>query len=338
MENILSIKNLSMSYKVGNKAIRALDDVTLDVRKASSMGIVGESGCGKSTLALAIMRLLPQNAQINNGQILLYGEDILKAENKRIREIRWNEISIIFQGAMNALNPVVKIGAQIKEPLIKHQAKKISMLEIDLKVIELIKSVNLVPEVLQRYPHELSGGMKQRVMVAMSLVCSPQIIIADEPTTALDVIAQDRVLELIEGLQQEHNLTLLLISHDISLVAETCENIIIMYAGCIVEAGSTKNVFAEPLHPYTKALLASIPSLHGEKSELLGIPGELPDMSVIIEGCKFAERCPFVEKRCRIAAPPYMPVGPDHFVRCIKPIIEKLQNTTADSSGNEVRC
>lgn len=316
MENILSIRELSMSYRVGKKAIRALDKVSLDFRTGSSTGIVGESGCGKSTLALAIMKLLPQNAVIENGELFLHGEDLLTADDKKVRDIRWNKVSIIFQGAMNALNPVVRIGAQIKEPLMKHSCRKMSSLKMDEKVIDLVKSVNLVPEVLSRYPHELSGGMKQRVMVAMSLVCSPEIIIADEPTTALDVIAQDRVLELIESLQRKLNLTLLLISHDISLVAETCEFIVIMYAGCVVESGSTRKIFENPLHPYTKALLSSVPSIRGKKSELMGIRGELPDMSSQITGCKFAERCPECSEICKSVAPPYLGIGDEHMVRC----------------------
>jgi oligopeptide/dipeptide ABC transporter ATP-binding protein len=316
MDNVIELKDLHMSYHVGGVRVRAIQNVSLSLPRGSSIGIVGESGCGKSSVALAILRLLPQNAAITGGEILFDGMNLANASEREMQHVRWNRIAMVFQGAMNALNPVITIGTQLVEPVMKHANGPDCADAARMRALELIEAVNLTPDVLTRYPHELSGGMKQRVIVAMSLMCSPELVIADEPTTALDVIAQDNVLALIEELQRKLKLSLILISHDISVVAETCERIAVMYAGGIVETGMMQEVFSTPAHPYTRALLSSIPSLRGPKTELVGIPGEPPDLSAEVRECRFVQRCQCADEICRVAIPRSVSLSPTHRVEC----------------------
>lgn len=264
MLSLLEIQGLKAYYAVARGQVKAVDDVGLSVCQGEALGLVGESGCGKSTLALATMRLGPSNMQIVNGSIGFDGTDILKVDNDIFRKTyRWRKMSMIFQGAMNALNPVFKVGDQIAEAITSHEdVEKTEALE---RAARLIQLVGIDPKRINSYPHELSGGMKQRIMIAMALALDPKFVIADEPTTALDVIVQAQILKVLKDLQGKLNLSLMLISHDLSVVAELCDSISIMYAGKIVEYGNIGSVFRSPQHPYTKGLISSFPSIKGSR-------------------------------------------------------------------------
>jgi len=312
---LLEVTNLKMFFSLRDNWIRAVDDITFSINNNSSLGIVGESGCGKSSLCLTLMQVLPQNAKIFNGSIRFSGEEIIDSKIDKFKKIRWKQQSMIFQSAMNALNPVIKVRQQLYETLHLHN-HELNDNEKRKRVEEIIDMVGIPKWRLESYPHELSGGMRQRIMIALSLLLNPKLIIADEPCTALDVIVQDQIMGELEELISKHNLSLLLISHDIGSVAETCENIGVMYAGQIVEIGSTKELFSNPRHPYTKALINAQPNISGPKHKLTSLPGVpfLPIGEII--GCRFAPRCSYATEICVKEEPNSMQIKIDHFSKC----------------------
>ena len=310
---LLSVKNLSVQYQTIKGSVKALQDVSFDLEEGEALGLVGESGCGKTTLAMTLMGLLARNAKIVNGEIFFKNIRLTDGGEER-KKLRWKSISMIFQGAMNTLNPVQRVGNQIKEALFTHL--NMTNEEADARVQELFKLVDLDPARIRDYPHQYSGGMKQRAVIAMALSCYPSLVIADEPTTALDVMVQHQILTEITKLKDELDMSLIYISHDISIIAETCDHVGVMYAGNLVEQADTLSLFDEPLHPYTNGLLASYPSLVGKKKRLNPIPGEPPNLLSLPQGCRFFHRCPKREPECQEKFPEWIEVKPDHFVRC----------------------
>jgi peptide/nickel transport system ATP-binding protein len=309
---LLRVEGLSVDFVTGEATVRAVDEVSFDLPAGGSIGLVGESGCGKSTTAYGIMRLLPGNGRISAGRVLLEGQDLAALPEPALRRLRWQQIAMVFQNAMTALNPVMRIGEQIVAALMLHQA--VPRAEALRRAAAIFGRVGLRPDRLMQYPHEFSGGMRQRAMMALALICGPRVLLADEPTTALDVVAQRRVLELLRDLQQEFHLALILISHDIAAVAEACEQIVVMYAGQVVEQGPTRATLARSRHPYTRALASAVPSLYGPAAGALeGLP---PDLSQPSTGCRFAPRCPRAEQRCRNEPPPLHQFDGGHSARC----------------------
>lgn len=317
--SLLEIRDLTLHYETAKGMVQAVDKVSFSLDKGESMGLVGESGCGKSSVAMTIMKLMPSNAVVKGGEVLFKGENLLHMDDEEIRGIRWKRISMVFQAAMNALNPVVTVGDQIIEAIQAHD--DVPEDEAWERVKELYRLVGLDPGRGKSYPHEYSGGMKQRAIIAMSLACSPDLVIADEPTTALDVIMQDQIIQEIVALQDRLDMAMLYISHDISVIAETCGKTGVMYAGKIVEYADTDSLFYETLHPYTKALLSSYPSIKGEVKRLNPIPGEPPNLLDPPMGCRFSPRCPERDGICTSQEPEYLEVREGHFVAChfVKP-------------------
>ena len=313
---LLQVEGLKMYYEIlGKGLVHAVDDVFFSLDKGETLGVVGESGCGKSSLAISILRLLPINGKILGGRVLLDGVDILNMDLEKFRkEIRWKRISIVFQGAMNALNPVLRVGDQIAEAIMLHS--DVSKKEAMKRVISLLEMVGIDGSRAKGYPFEFSGGMRQRVMIAMALALNPEILIADEPTTALDVIVQAQILKLIKNIQRRLELSVILISHDISMVSELSDKLAIMYAGQIVELGDMVDVYLNPLHPYTKALLSSVPSIKMKRRLLKSIPGAPPNLLQPPKGCRFHPRCPFKADICEEEEPEFVSVSKNHFVRC----------------------
>ena len=286
------------------------------------MGLVGETGAGKTTVALSIMGLLPvPPAQIKSGEIIFEGQDILKLSEKEKKKIRGNKISMIFQDPMTALNPIDRVGDQIAEGIMLHQS--VSRKEAMQKACDIMEMVGIPAVRYSEYPHQFSGGMKQRIVIAMALVCNPELLIADEPTTALDVTIQAQVLDMINQLKKKLGTSILLITHDFGVVAEMCERVAVIYAGEIVEAGTLEQIFEFTSHPYTQGLFQSLPSLEDSKAKLIPIPGMMPDPADLPEGCKFADRCPVCEDRCRKTLPPLAEMEPEHLVRCFRPLKAK---------------
>jgi peptide/nickel transport system ATP-binding protein len=312
---LLKVENLKMYYQILRGWVKAVDDVSFTLNKGETLGLVGESGCGKTSAALCILRLLPRNGKIFGGSINFDNMDIAKiSETKLRKEIRWKRISTIFQGAMNSLHPTTKIGEQIVEGIVVHEnVNKKQAIERAKKLLDL---VGIGAERINRYPHELSGGMKQRTMIAMSLACNPDLVIADEPTTALDVIIEAQVLKVMKELQHKLNLSMIIISHDLSMIAETCNKIAVMYAGKIVEEGDIVTVYKEPLHPYTQKLVAAFPSILGRKTELSSIHGFPPDLLQPPPGCRFHPRCNYAIEICKEKEPIAIDVGNNHYVAC----------------------
>jgi len=296
--NILDVKNLTMVYETLEGSVAAVKDVSFSLKEGESFGIVGESGCGKTSVAMSLLQLQADNGKIVNGEIFFDGKDIVKLNENQLRDVRWSGISIVFQGAMNSWNPVVKIGEQIREAIREHYPDKTKD-ENTQKINELFEIVGLDSSIADRYPHELSGGMKQRAVIALALSCDPKLIIADEPTTALDVVIQDQILSEIRKVQDILGLSLIYISHDIAVIAEMTDNMAVMYAGSIVEMGKTKNVFANPQHSYTKMLLESTPSIVGEKKKLRSLDGEPPSLIDNDNACLFSFRCPNPTDDCK---------------------------------------
>jgi len=294
--------------------VHAVDGVSFGLDEGEALGLAGESGCGKTTTALSLMRLLPYNGKIVSGSILFRGRDLVKVSDLRIRKIRWKEISIIFQGAMNSLNPVRNIGQQIAEPIILHE--KVDEDEATNRVGELLELVGINRDRRRDFPHEFSGGMRQRVMIAMALACNPKIVIADEPVTALDVMIQAQILELLERLRKELHLSMILISHDLSVMAETCEKVAIMYGGKMMEVGKTVDVFTDPKHPYTQGLVAAFPDIRGQRTMPASIPGDVPSLINPPSGCVFHPRCKFAFDRCTAAEPALAEVTPGRRAAC----------------------
>ena len=294
--------------------MHAVSGVSFALDEGEALGLAGESGCGKTTTALALMRLLPYNGRIISGSIVFRGRDLVKASDMRIRKVRWKDISIIFQGAMNSLNPVRNIGQQIAEPIILHE--KVEEDAAMDRVGELLELVGINRERRRDFPHEFSGGMRQRVMIAMALACNPKLVIADEPVTALDVMIQAQILELLERLRKELHLSMILISHDLSVMAETCEKVAIMYGGKMMEVGKTVDVFTDPKHPYTQGLVAAFPDIRGQRTMPASIPGDVPSLINPPTGCVFHPRCKFAFDRCIAAEPALAEVTPGRRAAC----------------------
>lgn len=313
--SLLEVQNLSIGYQTRNGYLRAVEGVSFSLDEGRSLGFVGESGCGKTTLGMALMGLLPSNGSVGEGRILFEGQDLLEMTEKEKRSFRWRKIAMIFQAAMNALNPVHRVSNQIAEAIMAHNPS-VTMDEAMVQVEDLFQLVGIPKERMRDYPHQYSGGMKQRAIIAMALSCRPRLIIADEPTTALDVIVQDQILQETKDLQKEFGMSIIFISHDISIVADVCHDIGIMYAGQLVEYGAREEVFEDPVHPYTKALLSSYPTLTGEKSALTPIPGETPNLIHPPGGCRFCERCTVSGATCRIESPSWEEISPRHRALC----------------------
>lgn len=312
---LLEIRNLSVVFPTEAGLVRAVDDLSLNLEKGSVLGIVGESGCGKSVTALSLLRLVPPPGRIDNGQIILDGADLLGLTEAQMRGIRGNRIALIPQDPMTSLNPVYTVGAQIIEAIELHQ--KVSRKESRIRAIEALERVR-IPQAGERiddYPHQFSGGMRQRVMIAMALSCKPELLIADEPTTALDVTVQAQILDLLRLIQKEEGMSIILITHDLGVVAEMCNMVGVMYAGSLVEHASVGELFSNPLHPYTVGLLNSVPRPGSKR--LIPIDGQPPDLRNLPAGCRFADRCPLVEPRSREAVPPLEEKAPGHLVRCV---------------------
>jgi peptide/nickel transport system ATP-binding protein/oligopeptide transport system ATP-binding protein len=316
-ENLLQIENLRTSYHTINGVIKAIDSIDVKIPKQKAVGIVGESGCGKSTVAMTVMGLIPNPpGRIEEGQILYKGKDLVKLSEKEMMQIRGNEISMVFQDPLTFLNPVFKVGNQIKETILRHQPDKKK--EVNKMIIELLNKVGIPApeEVMHYYPHQLSGGMRQRILIAISLACNPTLVIMDEPTTALDVTIQRQIIELIKSLIEETDMSLMLITHDLGVVAEICDIVYVMYAGKILEHGEIYKLFDNPVHPYTKGLLESALSIDEFKKELVSLEGNVPDMINLPSGCRYHPRCPQKTSMCSIKEPPLSEIEPDHFARC----------------------
>jgi len=299
---LLVVEDLKTYFSTGSGPVRAVDGVSFKVEHGEALGIAGESGCGKTTTALSLVRILPANAKIMSGSISLMGIDLVPKSDNALRRYRWREISIVFQGAMNALNPVRRIRDQIAEPIEERLGE--TPMAARKRAGDLLELVGIPRKRGDAYPHQLSGGMRQRAMIAMALACDPAIVIGDEPTTALDVMVQAQILELLEDLRQKLGLSLILITHDLSVIAETCDRVMVMYAGRIAEEGPVDEVFRRPRHPYTQKLMAAFPNIHADRRTLDVIPGEPPDLRQPPPGCRFSPRCPFVMPVCREVVPP----------------------------------
>ncbi len=314
---LLVVKDLKTYFLTKPKPIRAVDDVSFSIKQGETLGLVGESGSGKTMTALSILRLLPRFAKIVQGEILFNGKDLVKVSESEIREIRGNEISMIFQDPMTSLNPVYNVGFQISEAILAH--KKMLRSEVSQRVLELLRLVGIPsPEKrMKDFPHEFSGGMRQRIMIAMAIACNPKLLIADEPTTALDVTIQAQVLELMRDLRAKIGTSILLITHDLGVIAEMCDRVAVMYAGQIVEYADVYSLFKNPAHPYTSGLLRSLPGLNvGLGKKLYSIEGVVPDMINIPAGCRFHPRCEKAFDRCRVEVPPFYNVGSRQYARC----------------------
>ena len=315
--NILEIKNLHTYFYTDSGVIKSVDGVDIELREGTTLGIVGESGSGKSVTALSVMGLLMgTTGKVAEGEILFEGRDLTKLDDEERRKMRGEKISMIFQEPMTSLNPVMKIGDQITECILMHN--NISKQEAWDKAVEMLKltGVPRVERMMKEYPFQLSGGQRQRVMIAMALVCKPKILIADEPTTALDVTIQAQILDLMDNLKQKTGTSILFITHDLGVVAEVCDDVVVMYSGRVVEKGDVRSIFASPSHPYTKGLLASIPKLGECAEELESIPGNVPNPKYMPQGCKFAPRCSCAFDKCREEEPGFYDVGEGHMSRC----------------------
>jgi len=327
MNYALEIKDLRISFASHGKRVEVVSGVSINVPKGKIVGVVGESGCGKTVTALSTMRLIPEPpGKIDSGEIIFDGADLLKYSDRDMRSIRGNRISMIFQEPISSLNPVFTVGDQIGEALRTHL--NLSRQEEKQRVIELLKLVG-IPEPERRmnnYPHEMSGGMSQRVMIAMALSCSPEVLIADEPTTALDVTIQAGILDLIDGLIEKMGMAVLLITHDLGIIAEVADEVYVMYAGKVVEHGFTEDIFKEPHHPYTVGLLNSVPDLHENKERLNAIPGVVPSPENFPSGCRFQDRCTLVIDKCRTDEPPLEELGDGHTAACWRANEVKLES------------
>jgi len=311
---ILEVEDLVTHYLTMQGSVEAVSGVSFTVDEGHTLGLAGESGCGKTTAALSIMGLLPSNGRVMGGRIVLDGEDLLKKDERELREIRWKKVSIVFQGAMNALNPVLTVGEQIAEVILEKE--DVTKEDAWKRVNDIFEMVELEPSRVRDFPHEFSGGMRQRVMIAMAIACYPKLVISDEPITALDVIVQNQILELMKGLQRRLNLSQILITHDLSVIAETCEKVGIMYAGKLMEYAEAEPIFKRPLHPYTSLLIGAYPSIVGEKRTLKFIPGAPPNLINPPGGCRFHPRCPHAREICASEEPEYREEETGHWVAC----------------------
>jgi peptide/nickel transport system ATP-binding protein len=313
---LLDVHNLVTHYTTLRGPVKAVEGISFQVDKGEALGLAGESGCGKTTAALSILRLLPGAGKIIEGEVLMEGTDVVKlAEDEMRKNMRWKKMAIVFQGAMNALNPVFRVGEQVIEAIMTHESDTPRKVAQE-RTAKLFQMVGIEPSRAGHYPHEFSGGMRQRALIAMSLACNPALLIADEPGTALDVIVQAQVLKLLRELKTKLNLGMILITHDLSIIAETCEKTAIMYAGRIAEYGSVVSVFKEPLHPYTKGLMSAFPSIRAARTKMASIPGQPPDLLNPPAGCRFNPRCPYAMEVCKKKMPDLVEVGKDHYAAC----------------------
>ncbi len=314
---LLSIEGLVTTFRMRGGAGNAVDDVRLEIARGETVGLVGESGCGKSMTAMSVMGLLPDTAKITAGVIDFAGEDLAKYTRSQMLKITGDRISMIFQEPMTSLNPVKTVGHQVREAILLHQ--EVSRKEAKEKVIDIFKKVG-IPEPERRYgqyPHQLSGGLRQRVMIGMAMVCSPDLLIADEPTTALDVTIEAQILRLMRKLQEEQGASILMITHNLGVVAEICDRVYVMYAGQVVEQADVRTLFKNPAHPYTVGLMKSLPGMQGRQERLESIRGMVPSLSHMPKGCRFSPRCDRACDRCRTEAPPLIDLGGGHKVRCL---------------------
>ncbi len=315
-DKLLDIKDLSITYNTEIATVYAVNGMSLSLEYGETLGLVGETGAGKTTTCLSIMRLLPEGiGEVTSGSIMLDGNDMLNLHEDKVRELRGNIVSMIFQDPMSSLNPVMTVGDQILEVLKTHN-KDMSKADLDKAVDDMMEMVGIPANRKNEYPHEFSGGMKQRIVIAIALVCEPKLILADEPTTALDVTIQAQMLGLINDLQKRLNTAMILVTHDLGVVAQTCEKVAVMYAGEVIEYGKAEHIFdSEKLHPYTRGLFDAIPKLDEDTERLVTIDGMIPDPTQIIEGCRFADRCKFATDKCKMA-PPVVEVEPGHLIKC----------------------
>jgi peptide/nickel transport system ATP-binding protein len=318
MAALLEIRDLHVTYRTGGELLAAVRGVDLSIAGGESVGVAGESGCGKSTLASTVLRLQPKNAEVS-GEVLVDGRDVLTMRWGHLRAVRWADASVVFQGALHSLNPVQRIGDQIAEPIRLHD-REVGKEVADARVSELLEQVGLPASRARSYPHQLSGGQRQRVMIAMALACRPSLIIADEPTTALDVMVQAQVLGVLTGLVADLGLGLMLISHDLSVLATTCDRVVVMYAGRIIEEAAAHSIFADPRHPYSAALAAAFPRVGDPAARFApaGLAGDPPDPRRLPTGCTFHPRCPMAIDDCRVVDPPLESVSVGHPVACIR--------------------
>lgn len=317
-EAIIKIRDLTVEYSTRGGALKAVDSVNLDIYQGEILGLVGESGCGKSTLSFALLKMIEKPNRITSGSVHFAGlGDVLKMSARQLQDYRWAEISMIFQAAQNSLNPLLRVVEQAKLVMLSH-GLKVKDAAVRDRVAELSRMVNLDPNrVLSAYPHELSGGMKQRVGIVMALLLNPKVLILDEPTTALDVISQARILEILKTIHKELGMTMIFITHDMSVIAELADRMVVMYAGKIAETGLVDQVFYEPAHPYTQALMQAIPGLEGDPTQLQAIAGHPPDLRKLPGGCRFHPRCTSATDVCLRAEPMLYPVAPNHQAACV---------------------
>jgi len=314
--SLLEVENLRTYYFMKKGPVKAVDGVDFQVKEGQAMGLAGESGCGKTTVALSIMKILPSRGKITDGKILLKDLDIARISEKEMRKIRWKRISLVFQGAMNALDPLYSLGDQIEEAILTHKTE-LKRKEATSRTEELLELVGMERKRIKSYPHELSGGMRQRGLIAMALACNPELLIADEPGTALDVIVQAQVLSIIEDLRKKLNLAAILITHDLSIIADTCDKVAIMYAGKIVEYADVSDLFEEPLHPYTQGLIYAFPNIKSARTRMNSIPGSPPDLLDPPKGCRFHPRCTYAKTICKEQEPAVTKMrGKEHLVAC----------------------
>lgn len=313
---LLSIRNLKMNYKSGDQRVKALNGINLDIEAGESLGIVGESGSGKTTLIMAIMRLLPKNSTEVSGEVYLEDKELLSMDDETLRKMRWEDMSLVFQKSMNALSPVHKTGAFMSDIYRSHRPET-SRAEARKRIESLLELVNLSPNIYNLYPHELSGGMMQRISIALSLLFNPKLLILDEATTALDVVTQTQILDELIELERKLGITRIMITHDISIVASSCKNVAVLYAGCLMEVGPVEEVLVNPIHGYTRGLIESFPCFEeGERKPLKSIPGTLPDLTATMEGCAFSPRCSEACETCRTEGPVLWDYGNGHFAAC----------------------
>lgn len=317
-QDVLTVNDLTMHYSTRRGPVYAVDQVSFNLARGDSLGLVGESGCGKTSVAISLLRLLPENADILSGEIWVNGTDLVPLSEAQVRKYRWRNVAMVFQAAMNSLNPVYTVEEQILEAMRQHLTH-LSEKEMKGRVNQLFELVGLDPSIKTEYPHQYSGGMRQRAVIAMALSCDPDLIIADEPTTALDVIVQDALLKKIKEVQERLNMAMIYISHDIAVIAEVSERVGVMYAGKLVELANSEEIFHNPLHPYTMGLMSSFPSIIGEKTELVTIPGEPPDLLHPPPACRFHPRCPFATEICRTEEPEFKEHAPGHWAACWHP-------------------